>query len=66
MKFEYEREREGGDKKNTRKRSRRMWSGMGERSEMSERLRTAESMVRETSDGGVFIHSLIKKLKSLI
>jgi len=30
---------------------------MGERSEMSERLRTAESMVRESNDGGVFIHS---------
>lgn len=46
------------ERKITRKRSRRMWSGRGERSEMWERLRRAESTVRESRDGGVLIHSI--------
>lgn len=54
------------DRESTRKRSRRMWSGMGERSEMLERLWRAELTVRESSDGGVLIHSHICYITSML
>lgn len=40
-----------------RKRSMRMCSGRKERSEILERLRTAESTASERREGGVLIHS---------
>lgn len=44
-----------------------MWSGRGERSEKWERLWRAESMVRDSSDGGVIlIHPLIYLYDKLI
>lgn len=61
---------EKGRENSTKKRSQIMWSGRGERSEMLEMLRRAESIVRESREGGVLIHSLsykyfVREYKSL-